>query len=199
MLDDAYNYLRLRNLCGKHFTREVPPSSCLPNRTASCPEEGITEPSNVDPAVGTSSKPYLFVWSAPDEAALKRVAFSYRDYIVKDAPYLDHELFLGNLAFTLSERRSRMPWRSFAVARSRSALQSTLQSNHAKPARISSTLRLCFVFTGQGAQWPGMGMELLHFPVFNQSLHAAEIYFQSLGSKWRLLGLRHHVLLMFFH
>ena len=45
---------------------------------------------------------------------------------------------------------------------------------------------LGFVFTGQGAQWVGMGRELTVFPTFEQSLEKAEHYLLELGCPWRL-------------
>ena len=48
---------------------------------------------------------------------------------------------------------------------------------------------LSFVFTGQGAQWSGMGRELLGHHVFRASLEQASRYLQGLGCKWSLIGI----------
>lgn len=41
-----------------------------------------------------------------------------------------------------------------------------------------STPRIGFVFTGQGAQWASMGIELMQHPVFRNSMEAADHYLQ---------------------
>ncbi|KAJ0123078.1 Polyketide synthase [Diaporthe amygdali] len=49
-------------------------------------------------------------------------------------------------------------------------------------------LSLIFLFTGQGAQYVRMGLELMHYPVFSQSLkHSGDYLKKSLGCKWDLL------------
>lgn len=47
---------------------------------------------------------------------------------------------------------------------------------------------LGFIFTGQGAQWAGMGRDLRVFDVFEQSLRDAEKYLFQLGCHWQLRG-----------
>ena len=47
---------------------------------------------------------------------------------------------------------------------------------------------MCFVFTGQGAQWYAVGLGLLHYQVYQFSLKNADQYLRSLGCDWSLLG-----------
>ncbi|KAF1952403.1 hypothetical protein CC80DRAFT_572627 [Byssothecium circinans] len=54
-------------------------------------------------------------------------------------------------------------------------------------ARASQAPNMHFVFTGQGAQWARMGLELLHYSVFRHSLDDCDVYLKSLGCKWSLL------------
>lgn len=61
-------------------------------------------------------------------------------------------------------------------------------SGISKPVRVRKPLALGFVFTGQGAQWHAMGRELLVYPVFRESIEAADEYMKILGSPWSLLG-----------
>ena len=57
--------------------------------------------------------------------------------------------------------------------------------------RSRSAPVISFVFTGQGAQWAGMGRELLGYPVFRTSLEQATKYMQGLGCTWSLISMYH--------
>lgn len=136
----------------------------------------------------------IFVWSASDEGGLNRLATSYQKYLQRVRDDVYSEKFLGNLAYTLSNRRSNLPWKSSLVARTVADLQKGLSGgNLPRPVRSSSSLQptLSFIFTGQGAQWYAMGRELLTYPTFRNSLQRAEEYLQLLGCKWRLIGKIH--------
>ena len=130
----------------------------------------------------------LFVWSAFDESGLERISAAYYDMLTIQDHTICETDFLNNLSYTLSEKRGHMPWRGFVVARSEKELMLQLKEGFPQSKRIASSLRLGFIFTGQGAQWPCMGRELLEFPIFRESLLAAELYFQTLGCPWHLLG-----------
>jgi len=102
----------------------------------------------------------------------------------------DSEL-LSAFAHTLSARRSLLTWRSFVVAASCAEAKDLLIHELAKAVRPSASARRAadkvgFLFTGQGAQWSGMGRELIVFPVFRESLEAAEAHFKDLGSSWSM-------------
>ncbi|KAF5021541.1 hypothetical protein F66182_6423 [Fusarium sp. NRRL 66182] len=74
-----------------------------------------------------------------------------------------HELpedeFLHRLAYTLSEKRSSLPWKTYAAASTIQHLQQALDSAPGKAARVPRPQALAFIFTGQGAQWFAMGIE----------------------------------------
>lgn len=95
------------------------------------------------------------------------------------------QAYLDNLAFTLSLRRSSLSWKSYAVVKSFNDLRDI--GNLISPAkRPIPDPSIAFIFTGQGAQWAGMGRGLMGFPAFLRSLLASEEYLQSLGCVWRL-------------
>lgn len=124
----------------------------------------------------TGIKPRLLVWSAADRQGIARLATSYKDYF--ETSYIQHydeETLLENLAYTLAERRTSLSWKSFVTANSITALLD-LGQNISKPIRSSSDQNLGFIFTGQGAQWPEMGQELMAFPIFKKSLQDAELF-----------------------
>lgn len=69
-----------------------------------------------------------------------------------------------------------------------SELREILNDDEAEYAKPSEKPKLGFIFTGQGAQWANMGMGLLAYPVFAQTLHEADGILRNLGAKWSLLG-----------
>ena len=91
----------------------------------------------------------------------------------------DHDSpYIRDLAFTLSEKRSRLAWKTCLITSSLSHLCSALDNPAARivTTRPSNGQRLGFVFTGQGAQWARMGIELNKYPVFRESVRLSDEY-----------------------
>ena len=190
VLDDAFNYLHLRALHGKHNTREVPPSSLSPTRIASHTDEVLNDDHTILPEKHVAKpKSRLFVWSAAEESGLKRLATAYSHYLRSVPSPVDQTAIIADLAYTLSEKRSHLQWRASVAALSIDDLLQTLERGFMTTTRSSHGLKLGFVFTGQGAQWCAMGRELLDYPVFRRSLKDAELYLRSLGCTWLLVGM----------
>jgi acyl transferase domain-containing protein len=144
---------------------------------------GVIDIRNV--ASPNSQSNQLLVWSAAHEAGLTRLAGQYTTCFSDTAnENLD---MLQSLAYTLASRRSLLSWRSFVVTESVSDL-ADLNQNISKPMKALGEPSLAFVFTGQGAQWCGMGLDLLVYPTFRQSLLKTQDYLQELGCTWLLLG-----------
>ena len=80
-----------------------------------------------------------------------------------------------------------MTWRSFAVVGA-DATNSHVSLSNSNLVRSSRETGIAFIFTGQGAQYAKMGMELLQFPVFESTLDKASRVFRDLGVQWSLLG-----------
>lgn len=95
------------------------------------------------------------------------------------------EEYLNNLVYTLDSRRTALYYRSFAVVESMEDLQ-RLDAVVSPAPMATSKPALGFVFTGQGAQWPRMGRELIVFPVFANCLGNAQLHLQEFGCPWRL-------------
>lgn len=129
----------------------------------------------------------LFVLSAYDQDGISRVRDSYDGYLSARSGHAANEAkeaeFLRDLSHTLAAKRTHHAWRAFAVADSSAAMRHGLKELPT-PTRIKSEPRLAWVFTGQGAQWPAMGIELMAYHVFQESILAADRYLNSLGCPW---------------
>ncbi|KAK8039588.1 polyketide synthase PKS2 [Apiospora rasikravindrae] len=175
ILDDAASYLKGRALKGIHETKDTPSSltqSDKQTQQASVPSQKV------------------FLFSANDEAGIKRVLSTYANHLEKQQDNND-EYYLSNLAYTLSQHRTQHAWRVAIPADSHVSLLASLQDSAtaSRAARVSAanTPALAFVFTGQGAQWFAMGRELLQYPVFRDSVTQADTYLKSLGCDFSAL------------
>lgn len=130
----------------------------------------------------------LLVLSTNDQEGVLRMRDALEGYLASKSrknSVADDERLLRDLSHTLASKRTHHAWRAFAIADCPSALQKTLQGMPSA-TRIKSQPRLAFVFTGQGAQWPAMGVELMQYPVFQESILAADRYLNDLGCSWSL-------------
>ncbi|KAK6851854.1 hypothetical protein PG995_011979 [Apiospora arundinis] len=84
----------------------------------------------------------------------------------------------------MNQRRSHFTWRTSITASSISELKVAAETAAGKSVtshgkQTMDDAGLCFVFTGQGAQWPRMGQELyLDSATFRSSIDAADRYFR---------------------
>ncbi|KAK3990438.1 Compactin diketide synthase mokB [Cladorrhinum sp. PSN332] len=171
VIDDAYHYLKEHGLQGAHNTRVESVAT------------SITRPLD-------THHPRLLIWSSHEQKGTERQAATLLSHLndkhdpnktIDGQPEL-----LDRLVYTLSDKRSRFPWRSFAVVSNLDDARAALASPR-KPLRASDTPVLTFVFTGQGAQWYAMGRELATYRVYRESLEAASSYMRALGAEWYLM------------
>ncbi|KAF4471000.1 polyketide synthase [Fusarium albosuccineum] len=139
------------------------------------------------PMESKNQSPKLFVLSAHDEGAIKRLASQLGVYI-EQHPEVFQKRLIRDMAYTLGERRSHLPWRIALAATSCDELALALNGVEALPGRSSKVPKLAFVYTGQGAQWAGMGRELLSsHPVFADTVKAADECLERMGTSFSLI------------
>ena len=136
----------------------------------------------------TISNAKLFVWAAADEGGSLRLVSEYQNHFLGNSVDISRrDAYMEDLAYTLGSRRSSLPWKSFAVVDSVNAL-SNIKNIVSKGYRSSEKLGIAFIFTGQGAQYKGMGTGLLRYNVFESTLRSIDGVFRSLGCQWSLFG-----------
>ncbi|RYP49220.1 hypothetical protein DL768_005037 [Monosporascus sp. mg162] len=195
VVDDALHYLKSHGLTGHHncttsfsqsdpFTMKgtfsgVDDTRYLTDETLEKMRGGM------EPSV-----PKLLVWTAADSGAIERVLNTYQEYYRNRISGRMRKL--DQLAYTLAVRRSHMLWRSFAVVDAADGVFARMSNDHAplpttQPVRASGEkLGIAFVFTGQGAQYVGMGLDLLRYPVFAETLNRVDVVLAGLGCTWSL-------------
>ncbi|KAH6886253.1 hypothetical protein B0T10DRAFT_516260 [Thelonectria olida] len=103
-----------------------------------------------------ADRPSTLVLSANDAASLRANIKALSNHLINPRVKIN----LADLAYTLSERRSKLWHRAFVTTRNLTDLDENAFVLGKKSAEAP---KIGFVFTGQGAQWPQMGKELLQF------------------------------------
>ncbi|KAK7755565.1 Type I Iterative PKS [Diatrype stigma] len=138
-------------------------------------------------ANASSTCSYPFVVSANSKASLQSLLKAYVEWAERHP-----ETPLADLSYTLCHGRSVLPWRVSWTADRHSALVEELQQRiHNLPSKpVPSKSNVIFVFTGQGAQWAGMGRDLLlagPSSVFHDSILASRDILYEIGAPWDLV------------
>lgn len=202
VVDDAFNFLRTKDRSGKHCTIEAPPSKIggqsLQGMKASY---GQAELEMLNGQNGDHKEDYgplrtvVLLLTAADEAGIRRLAEAYEDHFCQLSMIGEPEQtrYLANLSYTLANRRSDLPWKSFSVIQNIEHVRAGFMTALSKPIRSSAPPSISFVFTGQGAQWFAMARGLSLYPAFAESLRKSEKYLEQVGCKWALIGRFFHL------
>ncbi|PCG95659.1 Acyl transferase/acyl hydrolase/lysophospholipase [Penicillium occitanis (nom. inval.)] len=132
----------------------------------------------------------LFVLSAETEKSAQVSAQRMVEYLkTKASDSVESEKWLNNLAYTLG-RRSVFGHRAGVVASGLEDLITQFDDLSKTPIPRKDTKgqrRVGFVFSGQGAQYAGMGRELLgSWPTFTSSIKRAGHRLTEIGCSWDL-------------
>ncbi|EEQ31726.1 Type I Iterative PKS [Microsporum canis] len=184
ILDDAHHYLLSHGLRGQYL--KVAPETNSPADSGL----SITSMESHEDSTGKGDIPKLLVFSMYDVAGMRRMEASFTDFLVRDMTSTgERGALLSGLAYTLYNRRTVFDFRSFAVAESISTLVTKLKDGLPKFSRASRHTSPVFVFTGQGAQWPAMGRELLSNSVFRSSIESSQATLHRVGCEWNVFEL----------
>ena len=140
---------------------------------------------------------YVLTLSARSKEALQKMAALYSEWIRNNVEYMDKP-FIGNLCYSLNERRSQFPHR-LALAFGSTAEASKCLADYADDsmgwdksvayAQVNSNSgKLVFMFGGQGSQWYAMGRQLIECEVvFREAILTVSNLLKDMGMMWSLI------------
>ncbi|PYQ42300.1 MAG: hypothetical protein DMF77_13265 [Acidobacteria bacterium] len=139
------------------------------------------------PAAVEEGSPLALPFSARSAEGLRALAADYAAFLAQ--PDADSRSRL-DVAYTTGVRRSHLPYRGAVVGTSRKEWIAALRHLAERPARSSlpePPAGLVFTYSGQGPQWPGMGLGLhRREPAFRAVLERADHDIRRLAG-WSLL------------
>ena len=123
-------------------------------------------------------EPQLLLFSANSQKALTCMSENYRDFFERKPETI------RNLSYTLANRREHLSHRAFAIASKGSIGETSPMIKSTKPPAV------IMVFTGQGAQWPQMGRDLMDSnTIFLNSIRRLDRHIQDMHdhvSEWTI-------------
>lgn len=120
-----------------------------------------------------SPSPSLLLFSAYSNSSLEAQVQSYRYHLAAHP-----DVKLADIAFTLAHKREARPHRAYAITSDVSSIEPSathiVQDQGAAP-------RIGWVFTGQGAQWPEMGVQMMdNNHTFRTTIHRLDAFLAGL-------------------
>ena len=111
----------------------------------------------------STARPLLLCFSAHDKPTLERNVKAIGD--------VAHKYFPSDLAHTLNTRRTRFGQRAFTVIKQGQESKAFAETALKYGSTDKASPRVGYLFTGQGAQWVGMGASAMHtFSSFRETI-----------------------------
>ncbi|KAJ9482561.1 hypothetical protein VN97_g10867 [Penicillium thymicola] len=131
--------------------------------------------------IDKQSIPYILPASAQSTPALISGLAGIQEYLEKK-PHMTHDV-----AYTLGACRDHLSHRGYLIVDGKSGIS----ENQSTPPAVTGAPHVIFAFTGQGAQWAGMGTELMnHFDTFRRDIRTLDQILQEIESppSWSIEG-----------
>lgn len=121
--------------------------------------------------------PLLMILSANTQDSLKKQVMNFQTYLAGN-----HEEARADIAYTLSQRREHLPYRTFIItSASTDCTSDTVKQPPALVKVPANSPPITMVFSGQGAQWPEMGRDLIQDdPEFRKDIQDMDCILKSL-------------------
>ncbi|KAI1101537.1 putative polyketide synthase [Jackrogersella minutella] len=116
----------------------------------------------------SSTKPHLVCFSAHDKATLSRNIDAHANVAA--------DYYVADLAHTLNLHRTKFSHRAFAIMREGQEAESLSAAALRSGVAPKKKGDIGFIFTGQGAQWAGMGrVAMSEFSIFRDTIEKLDI------------------------
>ncbi|KAH6662132.1 thiolase-like protein [Halenospora varia] len=164
VIDDAYHYLKDRNLKAKHNTiAEEFSTNDMNDANGFIGTNGVNGTNGTNGVNGNSHNGLakitkgptsrIFLLSSHGEIGIPRLSESLQSYLDEmegnNLSAEEQSCFLHRLAYTLSEKRSSFPWKTYTVASTIEELRQALDDARIRAIRTPPKARmLTFIFTG---------------------------------------------------
>lgn len=128
----------------------------------------------------STARPYIVPISANTRPSLQNQVSEAVDYARRT------QNKSADLVYTLACRRQHLPYRAFAI------INGTEKPSLSSYIKVSNKVEgVTMLFSGQGAQWPRMGSELMNNPQFQADIEEMDEILQSFTHRphWTIKGI----------